>query len=54
MSTQVLNRKALVDQLEGELKLLDGNDSVDMWLSNRLGNEGKYCTLTKECMPSCN
>ncbi|GKX68943.1 plantaricin C family lantibiotic [Inconstantimicrobium mannanitabidum] len=22
--------------------------------SNYLGNKGKYCTVTKECMPSCN
>ncbi len=23
-------------------------------LSSFLGNKGKYCTLTVECMPSCN
>ncbi|MGE1016300.1 lichenicidin alpha family lanthipeptide, partial [Bacillus wiedmannii] len=23
-------------------------------LSSWLGNNGGYCTLTKECMPSCN
>ncbi|MGE7738622.1 lichenicidin alpha family lanthipeptide, partial [Bacillus paramycoides] len=23
-------------------------------LSSWLGNKGGYCTLTKECMPSCN
>lgn len=23
-------------------------------LSSRLGNDGKYCTVTVECMPTCN
>lgn len=54
MSTLTLEYGALRDQLVEELKLIEVGESVEMGLSNWLGNDGRYCTLTKECMPSCN
>ncbi|MDK7400418.1 plantaricin C family lantibiotic [Bacillus pacificus] len=40
-----------------EIKELFGAGEGDVTpegLSSWLGNKGGYCTLTKECMPSCN
>lgn len=54
MDTKTLNHAKMVHQLEEELKLLQFDNSIEMGLSDLLGNEGKFCTMTKECMPSCN
>ncbi|BAB04173.1 plantaricin C family lantibiotic [Halalkalibacterium halodurans] len=36
--------------------ILAGVNGACAWynISCRLGNKGAYCTLTVECMPSCN
>lgn len=54
MQTQTLNQDKLLEQLEEELKMIQVGESAEMGLSKRLGNDGRFCTLTKECMPSCN
>lgn len=40
----------VVEELEGQ----DLNVAGGASLSKSLGNKGKYCTLTKECMAFCN
>jgi len=38
-----------------EIEEIDMHDvSGGTFISCFLGNKGKYCTLTVECMPSCN
>ncbi|KAA8728467.1 lichenicidin alpha family lanthipeptide [Corynebacterium phocae] len=54
MQAQTKERDQLFAQLEDELRMLYIGEPTEMGLSNFLGNEGKYCTLTKECMINCN
>lgn len=54
MQTLTLNEDKLLEQLEEELKMLHIGEPAEMGLSQLLGNDGKHCTLTKECMPMCN
>jgi len=45
----------LFAELEEQDILAGVNGGCDWYnLSCRLGNKGAYCTLTIECMPSCN
>ncbi|MDO5098789.1 MAG: lichenicidin alpha family lanthipeptide [Corynebacterium sp.] len=45
----------ILDELDQELDLqMTESYEADMWLSRLLGNRGGFCTITKECMPSCN
>lgn len=45
--------KILLEELN-ELELLKEYGSAWWNISYNLGNNGKFCTLTKECMPTCN
>ncbi|WP_083413135.1 lichenicidin alpha family lanthipeptide [Bacillus massilinigeriensis] len=37
-----------------ELEQFESVNVAGGGLSSLLGNDGKFCTLTVECMPSCN
>lgn len=53
-TTAIVEDRALLElDLELDAQILTDR-SLQMGISNALGNEGKHCTLTVECMPSCN
>lgn len=46
---------SILEQIEDQsFDVNGGSNSVLGWLSQRLGNRGTYCTITKECQPACN
>ncbi|RWZ58686.1 plantaricin C family lantibiotic [Halobacillus fulvus] len=51
-------KKTLAEEMDQEyLKELDQFENVNVsggGVSSWLGNDGAWCTLTVECMPSCN
>lgn len=50
-----LSNKQILDEIGQELDLqMNESFEADMWLSRWLGNQGEHCTVTRECMPSCN
>lgn len=52
-------KHTMLQEMEKEyLKEVEQFEDVNVFggwsLSSYLGNKGSYCTLTVECMPSCN
>ena len=54
-STAVLD-STIPDELDKELEaqIIKELEPEMFGLSRLLGNNGRWCTITKECMPSCN
>ena len=53
-STAVLD-STILDELDKELEAQIIEElEPEMFFSHQLGNNGRWCTITKECMPSCN
>ena len=54
-STAVLD-STILDELDKELEaqIIKELELEMFGLSRLLGNNGRWCTVTKECMPSCN
>ena len=54
-STAVLD-STILDELDKELEaqIIKELEPEMFSLSRLLGNNGRWCTITKECMPSCN
>lgn len=51
--TAIVEDRALLElDLELDAQILTDR-SLQMGISDALGNDGKYCTLSVECMPTC-